>query len=168
MNIYNIALRIAEVNIYIHKVMFYIILLTTYRRENTAVKERYMFKPELQFIPGLYAICRLESKSGIPSWAAQGDFFSITRTKDELSIVCEEKNVPEGVLFAGGYAALKVQGPLDFSLTGILSSISAVLANANISIFALSTYDTDYILLRESDRTAASLALKNAGYIVHA
>ncbi len=121
---------------------------------------------KLKFIPGRYAICRLGGGSAVPQWAASGGFFSITRTEDELSVVCEEGNVPDGVLCAGGYAALKVQGPLDFSLTGILSSLSAVLAEAKISIFALSTYDTDYILVRESDKAAAAKALISAGYEV--
>lgn len=123
-------------------------------------------KPELMFITGRYAICRLESSSETPQWAMSGGFFSVTRTEDELSVVCEEGGVPEGVLHAGGYIALKVQGPLDFSLTGILSQISAALAEAEVSIFAISTYDTDYILVREGDKVAATDALRSAGYTV--
>ncbi len=125
-----------------------------------------MGKPELEFISGRYAICRLDRRTEIPQWAVEGGFLSVTRTEEELSVVCDEKSVPQGVLCVNGYIALKVQGPLDFSLTGILSSISAVLAEAGVSIFALSTYDTDYILLREGDKAAAAKALKSAGYIV--
>lgn len=125
-----------------------------------------MDKPELRFLPGRFCICRLDPQADVPGWAVRGGFFSVTRTQDELSIVCDEAFVPDGVLCAGGYAALMVQGPLDFSLVGILSPISAVLAQANVSIFALSTYDTDYILMRESDRAAAAEALAKAGYIV--
>jgi hypothetical protein len=123
-------------------------------------------KPELMFIPGRYAVCRLDGGSEVPIWATRDGFFSVTRTEDELSVVCEEGNVPDGVLCAGGYAALKVIGPLDFSLTGILSAISAMLAEAKVSIFVLSTYDTDYILMREGDKAAAAEALGSAGYII--
>ncbi len=125
-----------------------------------------MDRPELTFISGRWAICRLGSREHVPQWATDGSFFSVTRTEDELSLVCEEANVPAGVLCARGYAALKVIGPLDFSLTGILSSITAVLAEAKISIFAVSTYDTDYILMRGENREAAAEALKSAGYTV--
>lgn len=125
-----------------------------------------MFKPELEFLGGCYAICRLSAASDVPQWAIEGGFFSITRTADELSVVCGEESVPEGIVCVKGYIALKVRGPLDFSLTGILSSLSAVLAEANVSIFALSTYDTDYILLREADKESASKALAVAGYVI--
>jgi hypothetical protein len=125
-----------------------------------------MNKPELQFLDGRFSVCRLAPQAIIPNWAAKGAFYSITRTADELSVVCDEANVPEDVLCAKGYCALKVQGPLDFSLVGILASISAVLAEENVSIFALSTYDTDYILMRESDKSAAAEALAKAGYII--
>ncbi len=125
-----------------------------------------MYKPKLRFITGRYAICRLDSATPVPTWAVQGGFFSVTRTDDELSIVCEESLAPEEVLCVRGYSAIKVLGPLDFSLKGILSSISAVLAEAGVSIFALSTYDTDYILMRESDKECAAQALIDAGYII--
>lgn len=125
-----------------------------------------MYKPELEFLKGRFAVCRLDAASDVPQWAVAGGFFSVTRTADELSVVCGEANVPEGVLCEKGYIALKARGPLDFSLTGILSSISAVLAEAKTSIFALSTYDTDYILLRKSDKTTAADALASAGYII--
>lgn len=121
---------------------------------------------KLRFLPGHYAICRLGPQEEIPVWAVCSGFYSVTRTEDELSLVCGEAHVPDGVVCAKGYTALMVQGPLDFSLVGILSSISAALAEAAVSIFALSTYDTDYILMKESDKSAAAEALKRAGYIV--
>jgi hypothetical protein len=126
-----------------------------------------MKKPELRFLQGRFGICRLDPGEAVPVWAMRGGFYSVTRTGDELSVVCDEASVPDGVTCADGYAALMVQGPLDFSLIGILSSISAALAEAKVSIFALSTYDTDYILMKESDKTAAAEALAKAGYIVH-
>ncbi len=125
-----------------------------------------MEKPELRLLIGRLSVCRLSPQEEIPDWAMRGGFYSVTRTKDEISVVCDEASVPDGVTCSAGYTALMVQGPLDFSLVGILSSISAALAEAGLSIFALSTYDTDYILIRESDSAAAAQALAKAGYTV--
>lgn len=111
-----------------------------------------------------YGICRLEPDSNLPGWAVGGDFVSLTRTREELSIVCPCSSIPQGVRSEAGWRALKVEGPLDFSLTGILSSISTVLANAGISIFAVSTFDTDYILVKGSDLDAAVLALRKESF----
>ncbi|HEX9074790.1 MAG TPA: ACT domain-containing protein, partial [Anaerolineae bacterium] len=102
----------------------------------------------LSIVPGTFAICRLERAASIPEWAHIG-FFSTVRTPDELSIVCKEEIVPEGVLCEKGWYCLKVRGPLDFVLTGILASLAVPLAEAGISIFAISTYDTDYFLVKE-------------------
>ncbi len=88
-----------------------------------------------------------------------GEFFSATRTSDELSIVCCEKNIPEDIKCEKNWRILKIEGPLDFSLIGILASISSILAERKISIFAVSTYDTDYILIRDSDVNDAVEAL---------
>jgi hypothetical protein len=126
-----------------------------------------MEKPELSFLNGRLSVCRLDAGEDIPAWAMRGGFYSVTRTQDELSVVCDEASVPDGVTCSRGYAALMVQGPLDFSLVGILSSISVALAEAGVSIFALSTYDTDSILMRESDKAAAAEALAKAGYAIH-
>lgn len=113
-----------------------------------------------------YSVCRLDKNTSIPSWAVRGDFFSITRTEDELSIVCLKVNVPSSVKCETDWKMLKVEGPLDFSLVGILSSISSLMAKEKISIFALSTYDTDYILVKENDIEAAINALINNNYDV--
>ena len=120
----------------------------------------------LTILPFPLAVCRLEASCNIPAWAAAGPFFAITRTSEELSIVCEERLVPEGTRLEGGWRALKVEGPLDFSLTGILARLAAVLAQAEVSIFAISTFDTDYILVRQERLSAAADALRNAGYMV--
>ena len=108
-----------------------------------------MNKISLKALPIKLAICRLEKNAPIPDWALKHDFFSITRTDEELSIVCPESLVPKSVKAEKGWAVLKVQGPLDFGLTGILSSLLTPLAKNKISVFALSTYDTDYILVKE-------------------
>lgn len=98
-----------------------------------------------------YGVCRLEKTALIPEWSKNSEFFSITRTADELSIVCSQDNIPNDIKCEKDWRILKIQGPLDFSLIGILASISAVLAQKGISIFAISTYDTDYILIKNKD-----------------
>ena len=120
----------------------------------------------MSVLAGNYGVCRLDSGSGIPEWALESDFYSITKTSDELSIVCLESGVPENVVCERGWKGLRVEGPLDFELTGILAGISAVLAEKKVSIFAVSTYDTDYILIKENDIPPAIEALSNAGHKV--
>ena len=103
----------------------------------------------LSIMPDRFAVCRLDSSMDIASWGVKGDSFSVTKTKEELSIVCLESNVPPHIQAEKGWRAFKVEGPLDFSLTGILASLAQPLAQAKISIFAISTYDTDYLLIKE-------------------
>lgn len=125
-------------------------------------------KLTLSIMDSMFGIYRLDPGSEIPAWAYEGSFFSITRTPEELSVVCPESsipaNIPEKVRAERGWKCLKVEGPLDFGLTGILAGISRVLADHGISIFAVSTYDTDYILLRENDLKHAVRALEEADY----
>ncbi len=118
----------------------------------------------LTVMPSRLAVCRLDPKAAIPDWAFSGDFFSITRTTDELSIVCSEADVPEGVRCERGWAGLKVEGPLDFSLTGVLASLTQPLAEAGLSIFAVSTYDTDYLLVKVRDLEKAIAVLAQEGF----
>lgn len=106
-------------------------------------------KLSLSIMPNKLAICCLEKDAQIPSWATDGIFFSISKTADELSIVCSENKVPDGIKSEKNWRAFKVMGPLDFSLTGILASLANPLAEAKISIFAVSTFDTDYILVKD-------------------
>jgi hypothetical protein len=105
-------------------------------------------KLSLSILPGKFAVCLLEKNDVIPSWALKSSFFTISKTKDELSVVCSEKSVPQGLKFEGNWKALKVEDKLDFSLTGILSSLINPLAKEKISIFAVSTYNTDYIFVK--------------------
>lgn len=105
-------------------------------------------KLSLLIMPDKLAICRLEKNAPIPSWVTNDSFFSITKTADELSIVCPENNVPDDIQSEKNWRALKIIGPLDFSLTGVLASLANPLAEAKISIFAISTFDTDYILVK--------------------
>jgi hypothetical protein len=110
------------------------------------------------------AVCKIGPDQSIPPWSTKGQFFSLTKTADELSIVCEQSQVPQGVESEAGWRALKVLGPLDFGLTGILASIANPLAAASISIFALSTFDTDYVLVKASQLELAQTVLSKAGY----
>jgi hypothetical protein len=111
-------------------------------------------------------VCRLEAGASVPAWATAGRFFSITKTADELSIVCAEESVPSEVRCERGWRSLKVEGPLDFSLTGVMLSLAAPLARAGVSFFAISTYDTDYLLVKEGDLERAVLALSDSGHLV--
>ena len=118
----------------------------------------------LTVLPGQLAVCRLAPDAALPDWAQHGPFFAITRTNEELSLVCSQEAAPPGTQMEGEWRALKVEGPLDFALTGILARLASTLAEANISVFAISTYDTDYLLVRSGDLPEALAALQKAGY----
>jgi len=106
----------------------------------------------LSVLPEKLGICHLDKNTPIPSWALEGaSFISIGKTKDELSIICPEDKIPGGVLAEKGWRAFKVQGPLGFVATGIVSSLSTPLAEAGISIMYISTYETDYVLVEEKN-----------------
>ena len=118
----------------------------------------------LSLLPDSLAICRLPPDAPLPGWATAGGFCSLTRTMDELSIVCAQANVPDGVQCDRDWQALKVEGPLDLSLVGIMARLTAPLANAGVNIFAVSTYDTDYLLVKKDRVEEAARALNEAGY----
>ena len=124
-------------------------------------------KHKLLVLPETYAVCRLEKDAAAPDWGTRGLFSSITRTEEELSVVCAEAQVPGGVRREGGWRVLKVQGPLDFSLTGVLASLTVPLAREGISVFALSTFDTDYLLVKEEKLEKAIQALREEGYAIN-
>lgn len=115
--------------------------------------------------PGRYAVCRLAPTAAVPDWA-QGAFVAVTRTPAELSVVCPEAPVPQGIQAERGWRLMAVDGPLDFALTGILAALTRPLAQASIPVFALSTFDTDYLLVREAHLGAALDALRAAGHAV--
>lgn len=121
----------------------------------------------LTVLPETLAICRLDPGAAVPAWAlSAGGFVSITRTGDELSVVCPEASIPQDVIASRGWRCLRVAGPLDFSLVGVLAALASPLAAAGVSIFAISTYDTDYLLAREADLPGAVEALTAAGHAV--
>jgi hypothetical protein len=122
---------------------------------------------KLLVLPDRLAICRLAPDATVPSWAWEGAFVSVTRTADELSIVCAEPCLPDHLeAVERGWRALRVAGTLDFALVGILARLAAPLAEAGVSIFALSTFDTDYLLVRAADLDTAVAALRSAGHEV--
>ncbi len=121
---------------------------------------------QLTPLPGTFAVCRLEPGAAIPSWAATGTFFSITRTTEELSIVCDQSVLPEGVRCERDWRCLKLAGPIPFSTVGVLASLVTPLADAGISVFAISTFDTDYLLVKEECFDRAVAALRQAGHNV--
>ncbi|HLZ59540.1 MAG TPA: ACT domain-containing protein [Ktedonosporobacter sp.] len=114
-----------------------------------------------------FAICRLKNDVSVPAWAQTGPFFSITHTPDELSVVCLAEPIPADVQADRGWRCFKLHGPFPFSLVGILNSITVPLAQANIGIFALSTFDTDYVLVKEHDLPQAIATLTGAGHTIH-
>ena len=122
---------------------------------------------DLRLLDGRLAVCRLAPGEDPPAWVfGVGGFWSVTRTATEWSVVCAEGIVPAGVRSEAGWRILQVAGPLDFGLTGILASIAVALAEAGISIFALSTYDTDYVMVKEENVEVAVRALEAAGHRV--
>jgi len=112
----------------------------------------------------LYAIVRLEPDAPIPDWAAQGEFTSISRSADELSIVCAATDIPSSIRDPQRWICLKLEGPFPFSLTGILLSFIQPLSDNAIPIFAVSTYDTDYVLIQEEFSEKALSILQQAGH----
>jgi hypothetical protein len=111
-----------------------------------------------------YVILRLEPDAPIPDWAAQGEFMSISRTADELSIVCPAANLPPNIRAPLRWTCLKLEGPFPFSVTGILLSFIQPLSDNAIPIFAVSTYDTDYVLIQEEFSEKALSILQQAGH----
>jgi len=115
-------------------------------------------------VPGAFAVCRLPAGATLPPWASQGKFFSITRTADELSIVCLAAQVPADIQHEDDWACLKLEGPFPFSETGILSAFVQPLSDRAIPIFAISTFDTDYVLVKNDWIEKAIQALQEAGH----
>jgi hypothetical protein len=119
---------------------------------------------DLDLLGASFAVCRLAPALPVPAWAAGEEFVSITRTPDELSIVCSQNGVPEGIRAERDFRVLKIRGPLDFALVGVLSGLAGPLAEAGISIFALSTFDTDYILVKQEHLGRAAEILIREGH----
>ncbi|HZV39212.1 MAG TPA: ACT domain-containing protein [Pseudoxanthomonas sp.] len=119
---------------------------------------------EIELLPSRYAVVRLPPDSGLPAWLQPQGFRSVAWTADELSIVCEETMPPDDAIAERGWRCFKLRGPFDFALTGILLAVLEPLAAAGIGIFAVSTFDTDYVLVKDSNLQAAIDALAGAGH----
>jgi hypothetical protein len=117
-------------------------------------------------LDGTFAVCRLAGDAPLPPWATAGHFVSLTRTPEELSLVCAQDAVPEGIVCERGWRCLRVAGAVPFSAVGVLASLTAPLAEARISVFAVSTFDTDYLLVRERDLERALDALRRMGHVL--
>ena len=120
----------------------------------------------LELVAGSYAVCRLGASEPLPAWAGEGPFVSVTRTDAELSVVCPQEAVPTAVVAEPGWRCLRVVGPLGFGITGVLASLSGPLASSGVSIFVVSTYETDYLMVQERDLERALDALTRAGHRV--
>ncbi|THF86549.1 ACT domain-containing protein [Deinococcus sp. KSM4-11] len=116
----------------------------------------------LSVLPLTFAVCRFAPDAPLPPLG--GTLFSVTRTADELSLVCEDTLIPAGARAEGGWVALKLHGPFEFSLTGILAAVLNPLKGAGVGIFAISTFDTDYVLVKRERLDAALDALRAAGH----
>lgn len=122
---------------------------------------------KITLLPQVFGICHLNQDQSIPSWALSSSFFSITRTNEELSIICRQNSIPEGIVKNTSWRCLKIEGPLDFSAVGILNSITQPLAKKGISILSVSTYETDYFLVREEQLQETLKILVNEGHKVN-
>jgi hypothetical protein len=116
--------------------------------------------------PGEYVIARLDPNTSVPPALFDAAFVSVTRTEEELSVVCPAGRAPDGAVTEPGWRLLTVRGPLEFTLTGIMAALAGELAAAGVSLFALSTYDTDHLLVRDVDLARAVTALRAAGHEV--
>lgn len=117
--------------------------------------------PAVRREEGTWAIVRLGPSESVPAWLPAGGFSSVTRTADELSIVCGESAVPPEIAREGGWALLKLAGPFPFTAVGVLDALLAPLARAGVSVFAISTFDTDYLLVKRERVGVALEALES-------
>jgi uncharacterized protein len=115
-------------------------------------------------LPHEYALCRLEPENAIPSWVFSSSFYTVSKTADELSVVCESALVPAKIICDKGWRLLKIAAVLDLSLTGITAAFSTALANAGVNLCVIATYDTDYLLVKQEKLSTAITALQQAGF----
>ena len=120
----------------------------------------------LDALPERFGIARLPAGTPRPEWSRRGEFTATVETGDEFSVVCLDAAIPDGVAAEHDYVCFRVRGPLDFDEVGILAALTYVLSEANISVFVVASYDTDYLLVRACDRDRAVDALRRAGHDV--
>jgi hypothetical protein len=134
----------------------------TPREMQNSTKRTYV----IHELPERVAVVRMEARSEVPSWAWTGSLAAVVRTTDELSIVCDQKVVPGDVRAERDWVALKLEGPIPFTQTGVLASLLDPLASASISVFAISTFDTDYVLVKADVSLRAREILRAEGHRV--
>lgn len=116
-------------------------------------------------LPEKYSIYKFRNESSIPEWIFSADFYSVTRTKDEISVVAIQKDpAPADIVCNGDWRILKIEGHLDLSMVGVIAGVSAIFKEKKIPIFIISTYDTDYILIKQNDLNSGIEALEEQGY----
>ncbi len=120
----------------------------------------------LILLPERLAVCRLAPEAPYPEWARYSQMLGLIQTRDELTVICAERFVPPEIKAERGWRAIMVEGPLDFALVGVLASITGCLGGAGVSVFAISTFDTDYVLVKESALDKAVQALGQSGFLV--
>jgi len=121
---------------------------------------------DLDLVPGRFAVCRLPPEAPLPEELQAQALVSSTRTAEELSIVCREELAPPAARRENGWRCLRLRGPVVFSLVGVVASLTVPLAAAGVSVFVLSTFDTDYLLVKEAQLERAAAALASAGHRV--
>lgn len=122
----------------------------------------------LRLVPGRLSVCRLPADAPWPIPARAQSLFSVTRTAQEISIVCDEDEAPHGARVEAEWSCLEVVGPLDFQMVGVLAGLTHCLAAVGVSVFVMSTYDTDLVLVREHNLVPAMAALAQSGYALDA
>lgn len=121
----------------------------------------------LFLLPETFAVCQFAPGTPLPDWVQTNSLFSLTNTSEEVSLVCLVESLPPDVDADRDWRCFKLQGPIPFSLTGILNAITMPLAQANLGIFAIFTYDTDYVLVKQEVLPQALSALTDAGHTIH-
>lgn len=121
---------------------------------------------KLTLLPGLFAVCRLDPAAPLPSWAASPSFLSIARTPDELSIVCDDASAPQDVRAERGWRCVRVEGPIPFEVVGLAARLTTPLAGSGISVFFVSTFDTDYLMVKEQRLEEALAGWRATGFEV--
>jgi hypothetical protein len=123
-------------------------------------------KLKLVVLTPVFAVCRLDPFAPFPAWASSSVFTSITRTSDELSVVCQQHLVPNGIQCERNWRCIRVSGKMVFSMIGVVASLATPLAESGISVFVVSTFDTDYLLMKETELEKALAVLQAAGHVV--
>ncbi len=121
---------------------------------------------QFEVLPKRFAVCQLDMEKPLPNWLFSSSFYTVSKTADELSVVCEEDLVQGEILKSVGWRLLKINAILDLSLTGITAQFSTALAEAGVNLSVIATYNTDYILVEEAKLTIAIQALRGAGFEV--